>query len=239
MHPDLQKLLDLQTKDLALLEVDLELRGLLDQLAALDADLERGRQDVEAAQRAAAGGTRRREELEAKVDGLRVLQERRRQRLELAKTARELQALGSELELARSVLAKEESEWFRLAEQANDLAARADAAAARLAEAEASQQPLREEIEAKRQEVDARRAVAQAERRAAAETVARPLLARYDRLRSVRATEVVVALRGNACGACFTAVPMSRRSHIRAGLLLDGCEACGVILYADAEGSAE
>jgi predicted nucleic acid-binding Zn-ribbon protein len=239
MHPDLQKLLDLQTKDLALLEVDLELRGLLDQLAALDAELERGRQDVETARRAAAGGTRRREELEAKVDGLRVLQERRRQRLELAKTSRELQALGSELELARSVLAKEESEWFRVAEQANDLAARADAAAARLAEMEATQEPVREGIESTRREVEERRSVALAERRAAAESVARPLLARYDRLRSVRATEVVVALRGNACGACFTAVPMSRRSHIRAGLLLDGCEACGVILYSDTEGSAE
>ena len=62
------------------------------------------------------------------------------------------------------------------------------------------------------------------------------LLARYDRIRSgTKRGPVVVALHGNACGACYTAVPMSRRSHIRAGLLLDGCEACGVILYAAAE----
>src|SRR5512139_1519662 len=132
MHPDLEKLLDLQTKDLALLEVDLELRELLDQVASLDADLARSRQELETARRAAAGGTKRREELEAKVEGLRVLQDRRRQRLELAKTGRELQALTSELELARSVLAKEEADWFRVAEQANDLAAKADAAAARV-----------------------------------------------------------------------------------------------------------
>ena len=239
MHPDLEKLLVLQAKDLDLLEVDLELRALLDQVASLDADLERGRQEAEAARRAAAAGVKRREDVEAKVEGLRVLQERRRQRLEMAKTARELQALGSELELARSVLAKEEAEWFRAAEQANDLAARADAAAARVAEAEAAQQPAREEIDARQKEVQVRREAAQAERRSAAESVAGPLLARYDRLRSVRAREVVVALRGDACGACFTAVPMSRRSHIRAGLLLDGCEACGVILYADSEGGSE
>jgi predicted nucleic acid-binding Zn-ribbon protein len=43
---------------------------------------------------------------------------------------------------------------------------------------------------------------------------------------------VVVPLRGDACGACFTAVPRNRRSQIRSGALLDGCEACGVILYA-------
>lgn len=239
MHPDLEKLLDLQAKDLALLEVDLELRGLLEQVDSLDADLERARQELEAARKAAAAGAKRRDELEAKVEGLRVLQERRRQRLELAKTSRELQALGSELELARSVLAKEEAEWFRAAEQANDLAAKSDAAAARVAEAEEAQRPAREEIAAKQREVEARRAAAQAERQSSAEGLARPLLARYDRLRSVRANEVVVALRGDACGACFTAVPMSRRSHIRAGLLLDGCEACGVILYADTEGTRE
>jgi predicted nucleic acid-binding Zn-ribbon protein len=44
---------------------------------------------------------------------------------------------------------------------------------------------------------------------------------------------VVVSVRGVACGACFTAVPMSRRSQIRTGLLIEGCEACGVILYAE------
>ena len=62
------------------------------------------------------------------------------------------------------------------------------------------------------------------------------LLARYDRLRSgTQRGPVVVPLHGNACGNCYTAVPMSRRSHIRAGLLLDGCEGCGVILYSATE----
>jgi hypothetical protein len=239
MHPDLEKLLDLQNKDLAVLEVDLEFRALLDQIASLDADLERSRQELEVARRAAAGGAKRRDDLEAKVEGLRVLQDRRRPRLELAKTARELQALGSELELARSVLAKEEAEWFRAAEQANDLNAKADAAAGRVAEAEAAQQSARDAIATQVAAVQVRRDAALAERRACAEQVARPLLARYDRLRSVRTQEVVVPLRGDACGACFTAIPMSRRSHIRAGLLLDGCEACGVILYSDTEAGRE
>ncbi len=60
---------------------------------------------------------------------------------------------------------------------------------------------------------------------------------RYDRLRGARQSLVVVAMHGAACGACYTAVPTSRRSQIRAGLLLDGCEAGGVILYSsDDEG---
>jgi predicted nucleic acid-binding Zn-ribbon protein len=60
--------------------------------------------------------------------------------------------------------------------------------------------------------------------------VRKPLLQRYDKLRgSSQRTEVVVALAGPACGACFTQVPMSRRSLIRSGV--ESCENCGVILY--------
>jgi predicted nucleic acid-binding Zn-ribbon protein len=46
---------------------------------------------------------------------------------------------------------------------------------------------------------------------------------------------MVVALNGPACGSCFTAVPLNRRSQIRAGTLIDSCESCGVIIYAAEE----
>jgi len=238
MHPDLEKLLDLQRKDLDLLEVDLRLKALLDQVSALDAEVESSRSQVAEARRAWQASAKRRDELEAKVDGLRVLQDRRRQRVDLAKTSRELSALTSELELARSVLTKEEAEWFRTAEATNELEARMNQADARLAELVGAQDAGREELAARIRAVEAERAAAAAAREAAAAELSRPLRARYDRLRSARiGAAVVVPLRGNACGACFTAIPMSRRSHIRAGLLLDGCEACGVILYADNEGT--
>jgi hypothetical protein len=232
MHPDLAKLLDLQTKDAALLELDLRLKGLYDEVERLDAELARSRNAVEEARRAQAAGIRRREEVEAKVESLRVLQERRRQRLELAKTTRELQALGSELELARSILAREEAEWFRAAEAVGSLEAEVGAAVQRLGELEATQIEQRELLARDVAAVEAERMVALAAREESARVLERPLLLRYDRLRQSRSTQVVVPIRGDACGACYTAIPMSRRSQIRTGFLLDGCEACGVILYA-------
>ena len=36
---------------------------------------------------------------------------------------------------------------------------------------------------------------------------------------------------GDACGACYTAVPMNRRSQMRMTGAVEGCEACGVMLY--------
>jgi hypothetical protein len=236
MHPDLERLLDLQKRDMALAEVDARLKALLDEVASLDGELARSRAEGDEARKALAIGMKKREELEAKVEGLRVLQERRRSRMDLAKTTREVQALTSELELARTVLTREEAEWFRILEMTTGLEERVAAAEARLAEAGVGQGGAREVLAGKIAEVEAERSAAAGSRELAAKALGRQLLARYDRIRSGTSRgPVVVPLHGNACGACFTAVPMSRRSHIRAGLLLDGCEACGVILYAAAE----
>jgi predicted nucleic acid-binding Zn-ribbon protein len=103
----------------------------------------------------------------------------------------------------------------------------------RLAELRESQKVARGEIDLRRAEAEADRAAVLAARDAAATEVNRALRARYERLRSVKAVSVVVALSGAACGACHTTVPLNRRSQIRAGTLIDSCESCGVILYAD------
>ena len=235
MHPDLAKLLDLQARDSVLLDIDARRQTLLDDVERLDAELTRARSEVEGARRALEAGIRRRDEVEAKVESLRVLQERRRQRLEMAKTTRELQALGSELELARSILAREEAEWFRASEALSGLENEVAAAAGRLEGLEAEQTMRREELGGRIAAVEGERATAFAAREESARTLGRPLLLRYDRLRQSRAAQVVVPIRNDACGACFTAIPMSRRSQIRTGFLLEGCEACGVILYAAVE----
>jgi predicted nucleic acid-binding Zn-ribbon protein len=90
-----------------------------------------------------------------------------------------------------------------------------------------------------------RRAVLQAERDAArdqreatAALVDKPLRSRYDRLRRTRTTEVVVPLVGGACGGCHTTIPLNRRSQIKAGAVIDGCEACGAILYPSESGGS-
>ena len=79
--------------------------------------------------------------------------------------------------------------------------------------------------------LQAEREAAIREREASAEQIDKPLRTRYDRLRRSRARDVVVPLVGGTCGACHTSVPLNRRSQIRSGAILDGCEGCGAILY--------
>ena len=76
----------------------------------------------------------------------------------------------------------------------------------------------------------ARAAVARSARRAPGSSTGRsaPATTGCD---NSRARDVVVPLSGGACGACYTAVPINRRSQIRSRRLLDGCEVCGAILY--------
>jgi len=64
-----------------------------------------------------------------------------------------------------------------------------------------------------------------------AQTVRPALLAQYERIRRGRARMALYPLHGDACGHCYTAVPMHRRRSIQDGQSVVTCEACGVMIY--------
>ena len=231
MHADLLKLLDLQSKDSAVDDVERRLEELRGETTALDEALRRAREALEGMRQAAADGARRRDELEAKIESYRVLEERRRQRLEHVRNPKEASNLMAELDLARSVMAKEESDWVRSAETVTQLEVKAAEEERGVAAFMESQEPERARIAGRRAELEAEREAALREREASAAQLDRQLRTRYDRLRRARSADIIVPLVGGACGACHTSVPLNRRSQIRAGSVLAGCEACGAILY--------
>ena len=184
------------------------------------------------ARRAAADGVRRRDELEAKVESYRVLQDRRVQRLESVRNPKDASTLMAELDLARSVMAKEENDWVRSRRGGHRARAQgrrgADQGRGRGAGPGPRARRSRQ-TGARCSRPSARPPIR--EREASAEQIDKPLRTRYDRLRRARARDVVVPLVGGTCGACHTSVPLNRRSQIRSGAILDGCEGCGAILY--------
>jgi predicted nucleic acid-binding Zn-ribbon protein len=231
MHPDLVKLLDLQTKDLALRDTDLRREALAAQIAELDAAMARAREAAVEAHRRLEEGIRRREELEKTIEAQRAQQEKRRSRIEQVRTAREVQALMVEMDQARSVVARSESDWVKAAETAQQQEGQVKEAEEQIALLETDQTGERARLAEELAALEARREDAAREREASAAAIDRGIRLRYDRLWSSRLQVVVVPLKGDACGACYTAVPRNRRSQIRAGTHIDGCEACGVILY--------
>ena len=236
MHADLVKLLDLQAKDSAVVEVERRLGALREETGVLDQALERAREVLDAARRAAADAARRRDELEAKIESYRVLQDRRQQRLEHVRNPKEASTLMAELDLARSVVAREENDWVRSADavtQAQFKAAEEERNVAVVAEGQA---PERDRLAARHAELEAELAAARSEREGSASQLDRPLRVRYDRLRKARSGDVIVPLVGGSCGSCHTSIPLNRRSQIRAGSVLDNCEVCGAILYPSESG---
>jgi hypothetical protein len=231
MHADLVKLIDLQAKDAEVAAAEQRLADLVRETAGLDEALQRARNALEAARRAAADGQRRRDELETKIESYRILQDRRRQRLEQVRNPKDASTLMTELDLAESVMAKEENDWVRSAEMVVQLEVKVRDEERIVAEVEAAQAPEREEVARRRAVLEGERDAVLRLREASAAQLNKPLRARYDRLRRTRSNDVVVPLIGGACGGCYTSVPMNRRSQIRAGSVVDACEACGAILY--------
>lgn len=232
MHPDLPKLLDVQVKDRRLAELDVRAQAIQAERATLDGLLERGRAEVVAAERSVNDTARRRDEAEQKLETQRAQHEKRRQRLETERNPRVAAQLLADVELGRTILVQEENEWVRMADDVTARTAIAAAANERLAAAEGEQAGVRAALDSRAAELAVEVASATAERESAASLLDKTLRLRYDRLRKSRKNEILVPADRGICTACYTTIPRSRIGALQAdGILIDGCEMCGAIIY--------
>jgi len=232
VHPELEALLALLEKDQAVMLTDEALEALEPATRALDESQAAAERALGAAQAAIQAALDRRDELEGKIASYRTMQEQRRQRLEWVRGAKEASTLMAELDLARSVLAKEEAEFMRSGDAVSEAERRAAEAEQALAQLRAQQAAEREALAGRREQIAGEREAALAEREQAAARVTPAMLARYERIRRGKAPLALYALHADACGHCFTAVPTQRRTLIQRGVSIEACEACGVLLYA-------
>lgn len=233
MRVDLKALLALQEKDSAITAIEKKLRALRPEIEDLDADLAELEDQLAEARSAAVEADKRRADLEARIESYRVMQERRRQRLEWVRGAKEASAIMAELDMARGVLAKEEAEWMRSADELQEAEELVAEAEARVEELKEAQGPRREESAAQSEAFQLEIEAARAERAEAAKEVDFKTLQYYDRILSGRAPNVLYPLTAGACGHCHTAVPLHRRQQVVSGSVVEPCEACGVLVYND------
>ena len=233
MHPDLEALLALQERDKAVGTVKKAMDALLPAEAELDEELGAHTRALEDAERAAAAAETRKVELEARIAGYKRLQEQRRQQLDYVRGAKEASALMAELDLARSVLVKEETEYMRSGDAIVEAQKRVKDTVKAHEAVVVQQTEARAALTAQRAERAAQLDAAAAERLAATKSVKPALLTKYERIRRGRAPAALYPLHQDACGHCHTAVPLQRRVLIQQGQSIEGCEVCGVLLYAD------
>ncbi|PYP07141.1 MAG: hypothetical protein DMD59_15005, partial [Gemmatimonadetes bacterium] len=89
MHPDLEALLTLQDKDVALINCDARLKALEPEVQTLDEQIAAAERVVEQARASIQAALNRRDGLEGKIQSYRTMQEQRRQKLEWVRGAKE------------------------------------------------------------------------------------------------------------------------------------------------------
>jgi predicted nucleic acid-binding Zn-ribbon protein len=231
VHPELESLLALQDKDVAVTQCDAQLAALTPEVQVLDEGLAVAQRAVAQAHAAIQAAQGRRGDLEGKIAGYKTMQEQRRQKLEWVRGAKEASTLMAELDLARSVLAKEEAEFMRSGDAVGEAERKAAEAERALEQMRESQAAEREALAGRRDAIVGEREKAVRARETAAAAVSPVMLARYERIRRGKAPLPLFALHGDSCGNCFTAVPTQRRAVIQRGGTIEACEACGVLLY--------
>lgn len=231
MQPKLKKLLALQDADRVIMAIEAELEALEPEISLLDGSVQRAEDALVAVRGALEDATTRRQDLETRMETYKVMQERRRQKLEWVRGAKEASALMAEIDLARTVLAKEEADWIRSADEVQEREARVEQGAADVTAEVESQVDRRAEIAKIQEECQSRLAEASEVRKKAAAKVERNLLQVYARIQKGRAPFAMYELHADACGHCFTSVPMHLRQQIGSGEALPTCEACGVLIY--------
>jgi hypothetical protein len=232
VHPDLEALLVLQEKDRLVTGTQQALAALEPEQQSLNEQMAVSERALQAARRSVEDALRRRDELEGKIANYRSMQEQRRQRLEWVRGAKEASTIMAELDLARSVLAKEEAEFMRSGDAVHEAERKVAEAEKALAAVRESQAPHRQALQGRREAILAELQQAQRVRSETARSVNGALLVRYERIRRGKAPLALYALHADACGHCFTAVPTQRRVLIQRGASIETCEGCGVLLYA-------
>jgi uncharacterized protein len=232
MQQEVEALLALQEDDLRIREIESQIRELDPQLAEFDRRRDQVMATLARAEIAVAVEEKKRGELQARLAQHRQMQERNLHQLDDVKRMREATAATAQVESTRRLMAEDESEIAilgrRIAEMNTAVASSRDA----LAALDQEQKAARPEIEAKRALLQSELNAARRDRDGRADSVARPMLGKYDRIRGKR-TQALYPLRGGSCGNCDTAVPLQRRNIMAGSGQIEVCEACGVLLYAE------
>jgi predicted nucleic acid-binding Zn-ribbon protein len=231
MHPDLERLRELQELDNRIAELTREISYLPKHIAEIESKLEsrRRRLETDRASLAANQKERRRLEDDVKVHEQKIA--RLRDQMSEAKTNEQYRAFQHEIEYIQGEIRKLEDQILdRMTEaEALDQNVRSAEAALQLESAE-----VEKEKRAAQQRTEADRAeLLEAERRRAtvAQAITPRAFALYQRIRRSRGQVAIAAVREGRCTGCNVILRLHYRQQVQLNQEVLTCEACGRILY--------
>lgn len=232
MNPDIAALLDVQTDDLAMHDLERGIEQLMPKVNALNAECAKAQAAVDQAGQLAETENRRRRDVQMRIESHRQLHAKNEAVLGAATNQKEATAATAQLEQVARFVADEERELGAIGQRIMEIKALVEDRHSRLADLEKERDAAKESIAAERTRLEAELKAVRADRNEKAGTIARPLMSTYDRIRSKKRVHALFPIKGTSCGNCDTAVPMQRRTQMVATGKTEVCEGCGVLLYA-------
>jgi predicted nucleic acid-binding Zn-ribbon protein len=228
---DVAALLQVQAEDIRTYSIEDRLGALAPRLAALEADRLKRVDLLSQAKVQVVGEEKKQSDVQDRLRHHREMHDKSEKLLGQVTAPREAAAAMAQIEQAKRFIADEERELAGVAQRLAELRKLVTDRDASVHEIEKVQQETRAALDAERVALQKELDSVRGERGKKADAVPKPLMQKYDRIRQRRRSEAVFPLRGSSCAHCDTAIPVQRKSTMRATGNTELCEGCGVLLF--------
>jgi hypothetical protein len=232
VNPEIAALVDVQTDDLAIHELEKGIDQLMPKVNALTAEVAKAKTAVDQATQLAEAEEKRKRDVLQRIEAHKQLQAKNETVYGAATNQREATAAQAQLDQIKKVIADEERELVVITQRISEIRALVEDRQSRMVELEQQRDAAKEAIAAERTKLETELTTVRSRRTERATKIGRPLISMYDRIRSKKRVHALFPLRGNSCSNCDTAIPMQRRAQMTSSGKPEVCEGCGVLLYA-------
>jgi predicted nucleic acid-binding Zn-ribbon protein len=227
----LQYLINLQKIDLRILQIQDQLRKAPELLKSAEAPLQDILARLQALKNTDESLVKQRRGAERELATQEDQLQKIRNRLSELKTNKEYQAHLFEIELARKKKDSIEENVLEIMERVEQNEQAIKELEAQVKEAQTAYDEEKARLDARFAALSNELADLDQQQKTLAETVDKPLLARYNRLKIMRKGYAVAQLRDGACGGCQLQLPPQLVAEVKRGNELLDCSYCHRILY--------
>jgi predicted nucleic acid-binding Zn-ribbon protein len=230
MHPDLERLIRLQSLDLELQQLHRTVETEADRRQAVEAELEQQRVALAAIRDRLAQNQQARRAIEKDLAQVQTRLSRYKDQLMAVKTNKEYHAMQTEIAAAEAEVRKFEDQVLESMVEGEELAAELRTAEQNVARATADARAAVERLEAETRGARERLVTAGHARAELATALPRATLAMFETIASRRGTAVVEARDGH-CSVCHVRLRPQMFQEVRRNDAIHQCDSCQRILY--------
>lgn len=230
MHPDIEQLLKLQEIDEQLLELERSKEYLPEIIENVKSEVANAAHDVEETTRQLEEAKVKHRQLEGDLQEAQSDLAKYEKQMATIKTNKEYDALTAEIEGSKERIGFIEDEIILTLNEIDELTTGLEEAQKKKEVVTESNKSALENLQREMGSVEEKVQAKLDERKNITVRVTKSTLSVYERVRRGRGSPVVVALKKNACGACFKSQPPQRIQELRKGLTVITCDNCGRFL---------